>query len=485
MPFSLCFSSLMFLLLLMFLINHIDKIIGKGLSLSVIVELILSNIASMVVMAAPMSVLVATLMAFGGLATDREYTAASAAGVSPFRLIRPVAVLGLLLAIATAWFSNEVLPDLNYRAGNLFLDIRRAKPGFELKENTFYDGIRGYTFIGRNFSAEQDTLYDITLFQEPTGYKKEAIIDAKFAILESDAGGELLTMRLHDGHIRRFFLTRPDNDFTIERSSFVTHRISFNISELSFSKGTGQRNRSERSTRAQEMQVISDSLGSAIATSTKSFLGINQKIISPNQLKDSLAQLYEAKIPTEIRKDNFAPLASEVFLVRIDSLQATAPTDSVLLAFKVLQKEGQISSIVSAALNGTNALVNTIYDMQTNLEWKKRKKASYDVEIFKKLSIPLACFLFVFIGAGIGLYTKHGNIGFAAVVSTFILTYYWIATLQGEKLADRLLIDAWLGTWFANISIAVAAVILLLALQQPWKSWTYFDSAKSTSNSPK
>jgi len=292
-------------------------------------------------------------------------------------------------------------------------------------------------------------------------------------------------MRLHDGHIRRFFLTRPDNDFTIERSSFVTHRISFNISELSFSKGTGQRNRSERSTRAQEMQVISDSLGSAIATSTKSFLGINQKIISPNQLKDSLAQLYEAKIPTEIRKDNFAPLASEVFLVRIDSLQATAPTDSMLLAFKVLQKEGQISSIVSAALNGTNALVNTIYDMQTNLEWKKRKKASYDVEIFKKLSIPLACFLFVFIGAGIGLYTKHGNIGFAAVVSTFILTYYWIATLQGEKLADRLLIDAWLGTWFANISIAVAAVILLLALQQPWKSWTYFDSAKSTSNSPK
>lgn len=463
----------------MFLINHIDKIIGKGLSLSVIIELILTNIASMVVMAAPMSVLVSTLMAFGGLATDREYTAASAAGVSPFRLIRPVAVLGLLLAMATAWFSNEILPDLNYRAGNLFLDIRRAKPGFELKENTFYDGIRGYTFIARRFGAKQDTLYDVTLFQEPTGYKKEAVIDAKYAFLESDAGGELLTMRLHDGHIRRFFLTRPDNDFTIERSSFAQHRISFDISELSFSKGTGQRNRSERSTRAQEMQVISDSLASAISSSTESFLEINRSIISPNQVKDSVAQIYAAKIPKSITPNQVAPLTSELFLARIDTLNPTPPTDSLLLAFSVLKDDGQISSVVSAALNGTNALVNTIYDMQTNIEWKERKKASYDVEIFKKMSIPLACFLFVFIGAGIGLYTKHGNIGYAAVVSTFILTYYWIATLQGEKLADRLIIDAWLGTWFADISIAVAAIILLLALQQPWKSWRFLDDQKS------
>lgn len=466
----------------MFLINHIDKIIGKGLSLSVIIELILTNIASMVVMAAPMSVLVSTLMAFGGFATDREYTAASAAGVSPFRLIRPVAVLGLLLAIATTWFSNEILPDLNYRAGNLFLDIRRAKPGFELKENTFYDGIRGYTFIARRFGSEQDTLYDVTLFQEPTGYKKEAIIDAKFALLESEANGELLTMKLNDGHIRRFFLTRPDNDFTVERSKFNTHRISFDISELSFSKGTGQRNRSERSTRAQEMQIISDSLASAIASSTENFLDINRSIITPNQLKDSLASIYTEKIPTKVNSSGTPLLTSEIFLSKIDSMQVTAPSDSMLLAFNVLKDEGQISSVVSAALNGTNALVNTIYDMQTNLEWKERKKASYDVEIFKKLSIPLACFLFVFIGAGIGLYTKHGNIGFAAVVSTFILTYYWIATLQGEKLADRLIIDAWIGTWFADISIAVAAILLMLALQQPWKKLSRYNASKTPSN---
>lgn len=423
----------------------------------------------MVVMAAPMSVLVSTLMAFGGLATDMEYTAATAAGVSPLRLMRPIIFAGLFLSIATAWFSNEILPDLNFRAGNIFLDIRRAKPGFELRPNTFYDGIRGYTFLARSFSAEQDTLYDVTLFQEPNGFKKEAIIDARFATLKSEPGDQLLTMVLYDGTVRRFFLTRPENLFTVERSRFESHRMSFDISDLNFSRGGSERQRSERSTRAQEMLVISDSLEQAITTSLGNFLDINRGIVGYNIIEDSVESTYEDKI-IEADSMSTSPLFTYIpFIVEIRNSEAPTPTDSLLLAFKALRSNPQIGSLISAAKNGTSAMVNTMYDMETNLQWKKRKKASYDVEIFKKMTIPLACLLFVFIGASIGLLTRHGNIGFAAVVSTFILTFYWIATLQGEKLADRLIIEPWIGTWFANAVIALASIILMLNLQQPWK----------------
>ncbi|MDZ7756059.1 LptF/LptG family permease [Rhodohalobacter sp.] len=66
-----------------FLILHIDNLIGKDIPVQVIVELILTNLAYMVVLAAPMAVLVATLMAFGKFSELNELTALRASGINP------------------------------------------------------------------------------------------------------------------------------------------------------------------------------------------------------------------------------------------------------------------------------------------------------------------------------------------------------------------------------------------------------------------
>ncbi|MEY4326369.1 MAG: hypothetical protein RIS24_2540 [Verrucomicrobiota bacterium] len=57
-PFLFCSATILFLLLMQFLILYLDKIIGKGLPFWVILELILMQVPSMVVLAVPMSVLV-------------------------------------------------------------------------------------------------------------------------------------------------------------------------------------------------------------------------------------------------------------------------------------------------------------------------------------------------------------------------------------------------------------------------------------------
>ena len=150
-----------------FLILHIDNLIGKDIPIQIIVELILTNLAYMVVLAAPMAVLVATLMAFGKFSELNELTALRASGVNPMKIIRPVLITSILLFVGLAWFSNNVLPEANQKARSLFIDIRLKKPGFELKPNTFYDGIEGYTFLVEHIDGETDSLYDITLFQKP------------------------------------------------------------------------------------------------------------------------------------------------------------------------------------------------------------------------------------------------------------------------------------------------------------------------------
>ncbi|MBN2732543.1 MAG: LptF/LptG family permease, partial [Balneolaceae bacterium] len=98
-PFAFCFLTVMFLLLMQFLILYIDRLIGKGLPLLIIIELILTNLAYMVVLAAPMAVLVASLMAFGKFTELNELTALRAAGINPIHTINPVLVAATILSV--------------------------------------------------------------------------------------------------------------------------------------------------------------------------------------------------------------------------------------------------------------------------------------------------------------------------------------------------------------------------------------------------
>lgn len=70
------FATLMFLLLMQFLIRHLPDLVGRGLPLGVLVELVAYSLAYMVTLAVPMSVLIATLAAFGKLAESRAYPVA-------------------------------------------------------------------------------------------------------------------------------------------------------------------------------------------------------------------------------------------------------------------------------------------------------------------------------------------------------------------------------------------------------------------------
>ncbi|MDX1586660.1 MAG: LptF/LptG family permease, partial [Balneolaceae bacterium] len=73
------------------------------------------------------------------------------------------------------------------------------------------------------------------------------------------------------------------------------------------------------------------------------------------------------------------------------------------------------------------------------------------------------------IGAPIGMYTKKGNLGYAALISTGFLTFYFISIIQGEKLADRLYVSPVTGMWFSNVILAVIGIYLVIRLCTSFK----------------
>ena len=96
-PFMYSLLVLTMIFLVNFIIRAMDRILGKGLSIWVILEYIILNLAWILALAIPLSVLVAVLLAYGRLATDHEVTAMRSGGISLPRIMAPALVFSILV----------------------------------------------------------------------------------------------------------------------------------------------------------------------------------------------------------------------------------------------------------------------------------------------------------------------------------------------------------------------------------------------------
>jgi lipopolysaccharide export system permease protein len=447
----------MFLLLMQFLILYIDKLIGKGLPVSIIVELIITNLAYMVVLAAPMAMLVASLMAFGKFTELNELTALRAAGVNPIQVIKPVLIAGFILSVLLVWFSNDVLPNANQRALSLFLDIRTKKPSFNLKANQFYNGISGYTFLVKDMPSDTDSLYDITLFQEASSNRNNAVIKAQRGYLKSN-NPDMLTLYLFNGSIMRSFY-RSDggkSNKVTERTRFDRYRLSFDVSAMNFSK-SNHNSRNDRTMNVQSMYAVVDTLHREIQSQTK-------KIATAHSLIQKESERRHIKTHHN-RKNKKGALFSQ----NHSPVDPQPPYQSQYKLLQIAPNKMQQERLYQSALSRLRNDHSSYQNLKVNADWRKSRITQYWVEIFKKFSIPLACFIFVLIGAPIGMYTKNGNIGIAALIGTGFLTFYWLSLIQGEKLADRGNISAFTGMWLPDILLAFIGIIMILQLCTSFK----------------
>jgi lipopolysaccharide export system permease protein len=455
-PFVFCFLTIMFLLLMQFLILHIDKLVGKGLPFMLIVELILSSLAYMAVLAVPMSVLVSNLMVYGKLAETNEFTAIKMAGVPALRIITPALLFGGLLMGVMVWFSDSILPEANLKARSLFIDIRLKKPGFDLKENTFYNGIQGYVFYVRKVDSQKDSLYDIMLIQEANVKRDFAIARAKRGHLRSEDDRTTLTLWLHEGEICRIIPERADRPRKLEVTRFGSYRISFDLSELAFSRSNPHsRKRTDRTMSFRALTAYIDSMHVEIHSRDDQFTRAGGFLFA-DDLKP-----HNPRTPHSLFKIPY--LEGETLS---DSIPAINTDFTTLKVFKTAVEQYDL------LFRASREVRRDLSDFESHLmnrKWLYANTARYDVERHKKISLPFACVVFVLIGAPLGLYSKKGSLGNASVISAILFTYYWITLIQGEKMADRLFISPWTGMWLGNGTILLGGLVLMIWIQRDGK----------------
>ncbi|MEF8938294.1 MAG: LptF/LptG family permease [Salinivenus sp.] len=442
-PFFGWLGILMFLLLMQFLIRWLPEIAGKGIPVTVIVELIAYNLAYMVTLAVPMSVLLAALMAFGGLAESKYYTVIKSTGISFGEIAWPALLVSLAVGGGLLYFNNVMLPEANYRARQLWSDIRNKRPGFELQPGVFYDGVEDYSILVRDRPAGSNRLRDVTIYDYTQGRERQAVLKAERGRIRSEAGGARLTLVLEDGEMHRSLPPQAGNTAArYETLQFDRHVIRFDLSNAVFQRS--QEEDSERSTRTTPLSgllQVTDSLG--------------------GDLQDQYRELY-GTIRASALPDSTAPPPDSA---AADSAGWTLPprqdTARTVLALTGLDSP-QRQRVAGQASGDARSLQSDIQSLKRETDWKDERLRSYQVEIHKKFSIAVACIIFMLIGAPLGLALRRSGLATIGAVALGIFMFYWITLVQGEKLSERGFFAPWIGMWMANLIMSGVGLWLLL-----------------------
>ncbi len=415
-PFTFALTALTLLMLLDQLAKQFHKLVGKGLGPKVIAEVFFYSIPFILAVIVPMAVLVSVLYAFNRLAADNEIAAMKASGVSLARIAAPVVVAATLVAAGLVWFNDTVLPEANHHLASLRVSITRKQPTFALQERRVNEVIPRRLFIqAAHIDNATSRLENVTIWDERDIDRSRTIYADSGRMSFNDKQTDLY-LELFDGKVQE---TRDESPAVFREVWFVTNNI--RIPEVG-----NELNRDLSRYRSDREQPV-DSMLAQVREAEAQALQVEE------------VSRAMAMAATSRRLGGLAPPEDEL-----------APADTVG-AVAEAWKTGRRLEVPSSAYNSFRA--NAI-----QLQRHRERANRFQVEIWKKFTIPAACIVFVLIGVPIAVRFRRGGVGLVVGVSLGVFCLYYVALIGGEKLADRQFLSPALAMWSPNILFGLIGI---------------------------
>jgi lipopolysaccharide export system permease protein len=424
-PFLFALVVITLVLIVDFIPDVVNMVVAKGLPAGVIVQVFVLNLAWMFALAVPMAVLSGTLMAFGRLATDSETIAMKAAGLSLYRLIFPVLIIASLMSVGLVYFNNDVLPDANHEARRLMSDIRRKRPTLDLKSNVLEDRIPGYHLLIKHVDEKSSDIADITIFDHKNRAEPRTVT-AKTGTMRYSEDGMTLILDLRDGEIHE---PDPEDNRKYRRTAFEHQTFYLGGAGDEWTR-TESEYRNDREKSAAQMRAD-------MAEWQKS---IDARWHNINSTCSAWVSAYLIKAPD-------SPLVA--FPMPTEHAGYRSASDTANARQRASERAARVASMIdreTAAIDNQQRLID-----------------SYEIEVYKKYSIPVACIVFTLIGCPLGVGSRRGGIAAGLGVSIGLFLLYWTFLIGGEDLADREFISPGVAMWSADVLIGVAGLLLLWA----------------------
>lgn len=468
-PFFFGAATVIFIFLMQFLLRFLDELIGKGLEISIILQLILYNVAWMTVLAVPLGVLFSTLMAFGNLSSTYEVAVIKSGGGSLLRLMRPSIFMGIFLTISLFWFNDKILPNTNHSAKTLMSDIQRTRPTFALASGKFSTDLFGYTIHSRSIDSITGLMENVTIYDYSQNMQMNIVNADSGTILFSPDYSKLI-LHLYNGEIHQ---SKTNDTKNYRKVNFKEYLVPITASGYGFAKSEdGVMSRGQREMNINDMTKIRDeslvrakSYNDKIKTEFNSHIkyllkgeNLEEKNITNNQVNNQTNPSININDRTNIilNEENYK-LKDKNQKLGKNKNNNQYKIDTNFLKSKDTNIKKEISNKVNYSLT---QLSTSLYNSNEQYKSNYLYANEYEVEIQKKYAIPFACLVFVFVGCPLGIRTKGGNIGISAIYTLGFYIIYWACLIGGESLADKGQISPFIGMWIGNIVLFTFGILL-------------------------
>lgn len=432
MTFFIC----LFIVLMQFLWRYIDDLVGKGLGFDVILELFFYAALTMVPMALPLAILLASLMTFGNLGERFELTAMKAGGISLLKTMKPLTILMCFIALGAFFFQNNVLPVAQTKMWTLLYSMRQKSPEVEIPEGVFYDQIPGVNLFVEKKDRDTGMLYDMTIYDISRGFENARIILADSGKLSVTTAKTHMLLTLYSGE--QFENLRESNPGG-RSANQPYRRETFSEKGILIAFDNNFNRMDEGNMRKQYIG--------------KNITELKATVDSVTQRIDSVGDVY-AKALLETNYFNI-PYKRRVYrdTVWIDQLQEPiALAEPVPLDTLFTGKSNSISkAYINQAINKLQRVKQDYEFRSYSLADDRKAVRMHQIEMHKKFTLSFACIIFFFIGAPLGAIIRKGGLGTPLVISVFLFIIYYIIDNSGYKMARDDKMVVWEGIWLSSM----------------------------------
>ena len=424
-PFLMTFFVSLFVFIMQFLWKYIDEIMGKGLEISIIIELIFYLSMSLVPMALPVSVLISSVMVMGNMGEKYELASLKSAGVPLSRIMAPLFVVSIFVMLTSFFISDIVIPFSNLKFQTRLYDIRRQKATLSLEEGVFNDAFKGFSIRVKEKARNERDLTDVMIYDQSQNTTNPSQIIAKSGEMYN-SGEHFMVMKLHNGTQYQELQsggTGRNSNFPYMRIHFKSWRKVFDMGEFDMDK-----------TDEQVFQNHHRMLNSGDLLTNIDSLKL--------RWQDANFSLYRKSIPffsmLQVRDSStiIIPLNNKYIL--------DTTVSSIIDLIPINERKGVI--------NKAKTLANRMNDYGIGTERTIRGTEFLIIEhyneLYRKVAFAVACFMFLFIGAPMGAIVRKGGFGWPILISIIFFVLFLVFALIGERLSEGQVLSPFFGMMF-------------------------------------
>ena len=427
----------LFVLMMQFLWQYVDELIGKGLTLDVLGEFFWYMSLMMVPEALPLAVLLSSLITFGNLGESSELTAIKAAGISLIKSFRGVIAFTLFIALISFYFQNSIGPDAKKHFDQLLISMKQKSPELEIPEGIFYNGIPDTNLYVEKRNLKTGHLYNIMIYRMTDSYEDQAIILADSGMLQSTAEKKHLILNLWNGE---WFENMRSQELSssasvpYRRESFVHKKLIIDFNE-DFN--------------------LTSMAGIADDARTKSIAKIHHDKDSLIHVYDSVGNVYYRDAQQSIypilklkKKDmNKAIMLASTKNYNLDSI------------YTKLRPEERSQIIERTLMNTQQTISDLDFKSMITSDGDKLIRM-HDIAEINKYLLALTCLIFFFIGAPLGAIIRKGGLGVPIIISVLVFIIYYILNNTGYRMTRQGDWAIWFGRGLSPAILIPTAIFI-------------------------